>query len=1333
MKRVTCVGLHGKALQNLDYLKKVIYEEAETYIIKKEKVMGRQIPASYHALDSHLAQIQKEVRQNKRSPIMHAPEFKEMISSLNLSDISSDEEVKAATLFLHEVGSLLHYDDRKNNLDDLYFVDPRWLCDMMSTVVAVPQKNPFVRNGILPRMSLSILFHGKLFPLEYLEQYLVLLDRFEIALPLDQGQNRILVPSMLPDVRPTDIEPPASEVCFERHIVFSVPTPPGFWSRLLSRVIHSVDCIKALLTGLSAEFMSLCFDEMNREDGVAQESKPATKTEGINHGKRQPSESVSRRWTSAEPSTFLYNRTSTLPHVVMEEAPSIPPDLSDTGDAEPRSEGEILPDTEIPEIPISAPQTINLMSEPMLQVGNATLKYWKTGMCYRSPSLYFRVEELERACGLGQHGAHIVVSPSGCQIYGQIIDLIAGLVEEWYPGLTRLMGGSHVLEQRVVCHGCLKQEIAKPHCFQRESLVEYVIGGSSASSPAQNSKDSIDGPYIPMVPCPEGHEVSLMDLAPDLLLLDIHQSVLLDEGKLKYVQDDKHRLGVGAYGAVYRGRYEQQSVAIKVLLAASNGADPLGALSELRNEAQILHRTHHPSLICMVGVLIFPQPSLVMEEAPMGSLEGPLTKRKEPISRIVLFRMAAQIASALKHLHSLSYIYRDLKASNVLLWSLGLDQLINCKLADFGITTLSAPIGVKGARGTVGFQAPEVIYVGANQSHATYDYQADIFSFAMVLFQMISRHNPYFDIKPIHIPSNIEQGKRPRIVEFPVAHTGFHFLTGLMKRCWKHTPTDRPTTDETIQHVTDPRVQLTMGVHHLDGQYSLRNACCYISKSQGNVPPDQSEFPEPPMLELWVCCDSSEGAELSVFEAHSMNPVRKPQIIEDHQVKTMAVCKDSVWVASRVGLDFPKIDIYSVKSHQPVHRIRMKNTTVSCITCSDTDVYVGTMEGFIFIYHFPLENIVKTVQPEHRCLTEQCIDSLLVCGSLLWISYARQLLLCHLRTMEVEAFRTLPDGVPGSIGQLILNDAKTLVWSIHPGCYVLCAWQTQQHIIKFTLDAGKALHSVATVDPYEVCISAACTALDTIWCGMATGHILVFSEEKEFLLHLHPYKDYVRFLTAIPSTGPCGKEECMVLSGGKRYLKNSYLEDVSDDANASDNPAAAEVVRESTAGTIILWEALRACHMRQVRMLSKGDAWSSHEMINKYQTEWEESRQQVMAEGQEEIQSSSSTSDGLLDTSVKGKNRRMSFASDRFTVVSSNGISTTVNCFKPVLLKKLVGEISARLELSVSEVLPLSYQDGNGCTIVVSNQELLVHYLNLKDRPALCLASSMKATKPAEE
>lgn len=40
---------------------------------------------------------------------------------------------------------MLHYDDP--TLDDLYFIDPQWLCSMLACVVTIQEKNPFQKNG----------------------------------------------------------------------------------------------------------------------------------------------------------------------------------------------------------------------------------------------------------------------------------------------------------------------------------------------------------------------------------------------------------------------------------------------------------------------------------------------------------------------------------------------------------------------------------------------------------------------------------------------------------------------------------------------------------------------------------------------------------------------------------------------------------------------------------------------------------------------------------------------------------------------------------------------------------------------------------------------------------------------------------------------------------------------------------------------------------------------------------------------------------------------------------------------------------------------------------
>ena len=56
-----------------------------------------------------------------------------------------DRELEQAVRFLHDNGTMLHYEDPL--LSDLYFVDPQWLCDMLAHVVTVREINPLVRDG----------------------------------------------------------------------------------------------------------------------------------------------------------------------------------------------------------------------------------------------------------------------------------------------------------------------------------------------------------------------------------------------------------------------------------------------------------------------------------------------------------------------------------------------------------------------------------------------------------------------------------------------------------------------------------------------------------------------------------------------------------------------------------------------------------------------------------------------------------------------------------------------------------------------------------------------------------------------------------------------------------------------------------------------------------------------------------------------------------------------------------------------------------------------------------------------------------------------------------
>ena len=100
---------------------------------------------------------------------------------------------------------------------------------------------------------------------------------------------------------------------------------------------------------------------------------------------------------------------------------------------------------------------------------------------------------------------------------------------------------------------------------------------------------------------------------------------------------------------------------------------------------------------------------------------------------------------------NINVIFHDLNASNVLLWSLSPDHVINCKVSGFTSITYSGPKGARGLSGTKGFIASEVSHINHSKEHCTYDHQADIFSFGMFLYQLFAHQHPFHNMQPSRI------------------------------------------------------------------------------------------------------------------------------------------------------------------------------------------------------------------------------------------------------------------------------------------------------------------------------------------------------------------------------------------------------------------------------------------------------------------------------------------------------------------------------------------------------------------------------------------------------
>ncbi|XP_010267693.1 PREDICTED: serine/threonine-protein kinase CDL1-like isoform X2 [Nelumbo nucifera] len=194
-------------------------------------------------------------------------------------------------------------------------------------------------------------------------------------------------------------------------------------------------------------------------------------------------------------------------------------------------------------------------------------------------------------------------------------------------------------------------------------------------------------------------------------------------------------LGEGGFGRVYKGRIEStnQDVAVKQL--DRNG---LQGNREFLVEVLMLSLLHHPNLVNLIGYCADGQHRmLVYEYMALGSLEGhllDLPPNKKPLDWITRMKIAEGAAKGLEHLHDTAnppIIYRDLKASNILL-----DENFNPKLSDFGLAKLG-PTGDRShvstrVMGTYGYCAPEYAMTGQLTT------MSDIYSFGVVFLEIIT-------------------------------------------------------------------------------------------------------------------------------------------------------------------------------------------------------------------------------------------------------------------------------------------------------------------------------------------------------------------------------------------------------------------------------------------------------------------------------------------------------------------------------------------------------------------------------------------------------------------
>ncbi|KAL0348525.1 UNVERIFIED_CONTAM: Serine/threonine-protein kinase STY46 [Sesamum angustifolium] len=243
------------------------------------------------------------------------------------------------------------------------------------------------------------------------------------------------------------------------------------------------------------------------------------------------------------------------------------------------------------------------------------------------------------------------------------------------------------------------------------------------------------------------------------------------------------KVASGSYGDLYKGTYCSQEVAIKILKAERLNTE---LQKEFAQEVYIMRKVRHKNVVQFIGACTRP-PNLciVTEYMSGGSVYDYLHKQKGSFKLPALLKVAIDVSKGMNYLHQNNIIHRDLKAANLLM-----DENEVVKVGDFGVARVKAQTGVMTAEtGTYRWMAPEVI------EHKPYDHKADVFSFGVVLWELLTGKLPYEYLTPLQAAVGVVQkGLRPTIPK----HT-HPKLAELLERCWQQDPTLRPDFSEVTE------------------------------------------------------------------------------------------------------------------------------------------------------------------------------------------------------------------------------------------------------------------------------------------------------------------------------------------------------------------------------------------------------------------------------------------------------------------------------------------------------------------------------------------------------
>ena len=276
----------------------------------------------------------------------------------------------------------------------------------------------------------------------------------------------------------------------------------------------------------------------------------------------------------------------------------------------------------------------------------------------------------------------------------------------------------------------------------------------------------------------------------------------------KFLSPQCHRLrigsvllGTGGFGSVYLGYLGEQPVAIKQYHRRIKNSK--ANAESVRAEARAA-RLVHPNIVCTLFSTSLDNNHVtssfvVMEYVSNVTLKNVIDRHSfRPIRIERRLCYAFDIISALTYMHGQHLAHLDVKPANILITAND-----RCKLGDFGCSqqldskdndeyTAVSPTIRSELTGTFAYRAPELF----RGKPATA--KADIYSFGIVLWQMVSRQTPFYgERQHVVIFGVVASNMRPALPSnIDMSDCVEALYQQLYIECWSGEVQERPTAND---------------------------------------------------------------------------------------------------------------------------------------------------------------------------------------------------------------------------------------------------------------------------------------------------------------------------------------------------------------------------------------------------------------------------------------------------------------------------------------------------------------------------------------------------------